>query len=165
MALLNNRVLPRLTFFALETVKWLTALDSETRRKGRLRLRLSLPHLLFLPGQQPSFIAKCISKWFEFVVHSMGPRLSGIGVTTQHWVALSTWATTALMDTAQPLVSGAVTTMLAALTQQGGHALNPWSEPRTSNIGHVILASVADKVCLKVGRSYRVSIPPATRPR
>lgn len=87
----------------------------------------------------------------RFAVQVSGDRLqSTVGVTEAHWVSLSHWATAALLDNKQPIVSGAIVTMLAALTHSG-RALNPWSEPRTSNIGNVILACVEDKVGKKGG--------------
>lgn len=74
--------------------------------------------------------------------HNIGSR---IGITAAHWALLSAWATTVLKDTAQPLVSGAVVTMLAALTHKG-QSLNSNTEARASVIGDVILSSVEDKV-------------------
>lgn len=70
---------------------------------------------------------------------------SVFGISSSHWTQLSQWATTSLLDESMPIVASSIVTMLAALTKRGNR-LNPWSEPRSSNIGEVILGCVDDKV-------------------
>ena len=108
---------------------------------------LTASFLLLLPGIQPRFIAKSISKWLSFAVQVYGDKLqSAVGISSIHWTQLSKWATASLLDENMPIVASAIVSMLAALTSSG-QRLNPWSEPRSSNIGEVILGCVEDKVC------------------